>query len=171
MVKAIKHILFTSDLSEISRHAFNYAAMMAMQFNCKITLLHVIEGLPQSIEEQLQGIFGKSKWNEILNNRVQTAQNLLVGKLSNREMIRVALGQFCQETGIDADDCGHVDHDIVVMEGDITTSILAHAAQKGCDLVVMGASKGFVTESSIGHNITSVMKKARVPVMVVPYAV
>jgi nucleotide-binding universal stress UspA family protein len=170
MVQGIKHILFTSDLSEISRQAFNYAAMLAMQFKCKISLLHIIEDLPHSVEAQLQVLFGKSEWAEILSDRKQTAQDLLVGKLSKVDMIRAALSQFCQETGIDADECGVVDYDIIVTEGDVANSILAHATELDCDLVVMGASKGILNKSSIGSKIKSVMKKADVPVMVVPHA-
>jgi len=170
MVKAIKHILFTSDLSDISRHAFNYAAMLAMQFKCKITLLHTVENLPHSVEGQLQVLFGKSEWEEILNNRMQTAQDLLVGKLSKVDMIRAALSQFCQETGIDDDECGILDYDIIVTEGEVADSILAHAIDLGCDLVVMGASKGIVNKSAIGHKIKSVLKNANVPIVVVPSA-
>lgn len=169
-MKGFKHILFTSNLSDISRQAFNYAAMLAMQFKCKITLLHIIENLPQSVEGQLQVLFGKSEWQDILNNRMQTAQDLLVGKLSKGDMIRAALSQFCQETGIDVDECGHVEHDIIVTEGDVADTILAYADDLGCDLVVMGASKGFITKSAIGNKIKLVMKKAKVPVMVVPHA-
>ena len=170
MVKGISHILFTSDLSDTSRHAFNYAAMLAMQFKSRVTLLHIIENLPHSVESQLQVLFGKSEWEEILNNRIKTAQDLLVGKLSKADMIRAALSQFCQETGIEADECGVVDHDIMVTEGDVADSILAHATELGCDLVVMGASKGIVNKSAIGHKIKAVLKNANVPVMVVPYA-
>ena len=168
MIKGIKHILFTSDLSAISRHAFNYAAMLAMQFKCKITLLHIIENLPDPLENQLQVLFGKSEWEEILNNRMQTAQNLLIGKLSNNDMIRAALSQFCYEAGIKDDECGYIDHDIIVREGDVADSILTHAIDLGCDFVVMGASKGIVNRSSIGPKIKSVLKNANVPVVVVP---
>ena len=170
MVKAIKHILFTSDLSDSSRYAFNYAAMLAMQFKCKITLLHIIENLPHSVEGQLQVLFGKSEWEDILNNRIQTAQDLLVGKLSKVDMIRAALSHFCQETGIDDDECGILDHDIIVTEGEVADSILAHVTDLGCDLVVMGASKGIVNKSAIGHKIKSVLKNTNVPVVFVPHA-
>ena len=170
MIKGLKHILFTSDLSDISRHAFNYAAMLATQFKCKVTLLHIIESSSPSIEPVLQAVFGQSRWEKILNDRIQTAQNLLIGKLSEVDMIRFALSQFCQESGIGVDECGVVDHDIIVKEGDVANDILAHVVELGCDIVVMGASKGIVNKSSIGPKIKSVLKNAEVPVMVVPNA-
>jgi len=170
MLKGIKHILFTSNLSDISRHSFNIAAMLAMQFKCKITLLHVIEDLPRSVENRLQGLFGEGQWETILKGRVQTAQDLLVGKLSKTEMIRAALNQFCNEAGISSDECGYVDHDIVIVEGDVISRILDYATEQSCDIIIMGASEGFVSKSSIGKKIKSVMKKAKVPVMVVPNA-
>jgi nucleotide-binding universal stress UspA family protein len=169
MIKKIKHILFASDLSNNSRYAFNYAAMLAVQFKCQVTLLHVIENRP-SIEGQMQLLFGKSKWEEIMNDRIQTAQDLLVGKISKADMVRTALNQFCEEAGIDSDECGYVDHDIIVTEGDVANSILAHAKELGCDFVVMGASEGIVNKSAIGPKIKAVLKNANVPVMIVPNA-
>lgn len=169
MIQGIKHILFASDLTDSSRHAFNYAAMLAMQFKCKITLLHVVENLPHLVESQLQSLFGKSQWADILNDRKQSAQDLLVGKLTKTDMIRVALSRFCQESGIEDGECGVVEHDIVVTEGDVAGSIVKLASKKQCDLVVMGASKGILRNTSIGSKIKSVMKNAGMPVVVVPF--
>ena len=42
------------------------------------------------------------------------------------------------------------------------------AREHRCDLIVMGASEGLLSGSSVGNNIKSVLKKSKVPVLVVP---
>jgi nucleotide-binding universal stress UspA family protein len=46
--------------------------------------------------------------------------------------------------------------------------ILAQAQACKCRLIVMGASKGLLAGTTIGLHIKSVIKKASVPVMVIP---
>lgn len=46
--------------------------------------------------------------------------------------------------------------------------ILEQAAEKECDLIVMGASEGLLSSSSVGSNIKSVLKNSKIPVLVVP---
>jgi nucleotide-binding universal stress UspA family protein len=61
MLKGIKTILFTSNLSATSRTAFSHAAVLATQLGAKIVLLHVIERLPENYESRMMGLFGYSK--------------------------------------------------------------------------------------------------------------
>ncbi len=50
MANEYKTILFTSNLSNVSRIAFKQAAMLATQFDAKLVLLHVMEGTPSNYE-------------------------------------------------------------------------------------------------------------------------
>ena len=168
MIQGIKTILFTSNLSENSRHAFNYAAMLTTQFNAKIVLLHVVEKIPDTVESRMRGLFGGDKWNGILETHMKEAHQMLVGKVTSKQMIRAALSQFCHETGIDADECGYVEREIVIKEGEVVEVILDQIKAHNCDAVVMGASKGFISGTSIGPVIKSVLKKSKVPVLVIP---
>lgn len=170
MIQGIKTILFTSNLSENSRHAFNYAAMLTTQFNAKIILLHVVEKIPESVESRMRGLFGNGQWEGILETHMKDAHQMLVGKVTSKQMISAALSQFCNETGIDASECGYVDREIVIKEGEVVEEILNQITTHGCDMVVMGASKGFISGTSVGPVIKSVMKKSKVPVLVIPPA-
>ena len=59
-------------------------------------------------------------------------------------------------------------YEIVVKEGDTIEAILKQATESQCDLIVMGASEGLLSGISVGKNIKSVLKKSKVPVLVVP---
>jgi nucleotide-binding universal stress UspA family protein len=61
--------------------------------------------------------------------------------------------------------------EVVVKEGDVVDVILQQASENNCDLIVLGASEGLLTSSSVGGNIKSVLKKSKVPVLVVPAVV
>ena len=167
-LKGIKTILFTSNLSETSRVAFGHAALLASQLNAKIVLLHVIEKIPDSYESRMVGLFGEHKWHEILGQHKAEAQHALIGKISSRQMIRTALSEFCRESGIGEEQCGVIQNEIVVKEGDVVDDILQQAAEHECDLIIMGASKGLLSGTAVGHNIKSVLKRSKVPTLVIP---
>ncbi|MEJ2155690.1 MAG: universal stress protein [Desulfobacteraceae bacterium] len=170
MAKQIETILFASDLSEISRVAFGNVAMMAAQLNAKIVLLHVIEKVPESYEYRLKSLFGENQWNDILTDHKEEAQHALIGKVSERQMARTALSQFCRESDSLSEEGrdSAVQDEIVVVEGDVTGTILKQAEEHKCDLIVMCASKGLISGTSVGHNIKTVLKKSKVPTLVVP---
>lgn len=170
MLKKIETILFTTNLSETSRSAFNQVALLATQLNAKIVLLHTVEQLPESYEQRVIALFGENNWQTITKKHVEDAQNILIGKISSKQIIQVALEQFCRDTGIDDDACGYVPTEIVIKEGDVVDTILQEADKHNCDLIAMGASKGLISGAAIGTHIKSVMKKAKVPVIVIPPA-
>jgi nucleotide-binding universal stress UspA family protein len=168
MIKGFNHILFTSDLTENSRHAFSYAAMLSMQFKGKITLLHIVENLPESIDHQLRDLFGEKRWRDILHEKVDSAKRTLIGKAKRSEMIRAGLNEFCRDAGIARDECGYVETETVINEGVVVDEILSQAKTRKCDVIIMGANQGLLTGTSLGRNIKSVIKNAKVPVIVVP---
>ncbi len=168
MLKGIKTILFTSNLSETSRVTFNHVAMLATQLNAKVVLLHVIEKIPESYEGRVVGLFGEDKWAEILSSHKEEVQHALIGKVTSRQMVRTALSEFCREAGIDTDTCGVTQNEIVIEEGDVVETILQQASEHECDLIVLGAGKGLLSGASVGHNIKSILKKSNIPTLVVP---
>lgn len=168
MAKQIETILFTSNLSETSRIAFNHVAFLAAQLNAKIILLHVIEKAPESYESQLKSLFGESKWNEILLHHKDEAQHALIGKLSERQMARTALSEFRRESDSGEPRDSATQDKIIVIEGDVVATILQQADEHRCDLIVLGASKGLLSGTAVGHNIKSILKKAKIPTLVIP---
>jgi nucleotide-binding universal stress UspA family protein len=168
MTKQIQTILFTSNLSDTSRVAFKHTAMLAAQLNAKIVLLHVIEKVPESYESRLKNLFGERKWDEILLQHKEEAQHALIGKISERQMARTALSQFRRESDTGDKRDSAAQDQIIVIEGDITATILEQAGEHNCGLIVMGASKGLISGTSVGHVIKSVLKKSSIPTLVVP---
>ena len=168
MLKGIKSILFTSNLSETSQVTFNQTVMLASQLNAKIVLLHVIEKIPESYEGRIVGLFGEDKWAQIVSRHMDEVQHALIGKISSKRMIHTALSEFCRESGIGTEQCGVTENEIVIKEGDVVETILQQAAEHECGLIVMGAGKGLLSGTTVGHIIKSVLKRSKVPTLVIP---
>ncbi len=168
MSNEYKTILFTSNLSTASRVAFKQAAMLAIQFGAKLILLHVMEGSSSSYEGYVSSLFGQDQWHQILKNNKEEARHALVGKVTPKQMARTALSEFCKENQ-KADQSYEIsNYEIVVKDGDVVEIILKQAVESQCDLIVMGAGEGLLSGISVGKNIKSILKKSKVPVLVVP---
>lgn len=168
MVNEYKTILFTSNLSTTSRIAFEQATMLAAKFGAKIVLLHVMEGPSGSYEGYISSLFGQEKWQEVLRNNRDVAKHALVGKVSPKQMVQTALNQFCKENKTEDENHAIPNNEIFVADGDVVETILRQAAEHKCDLIIMGAGEGLLSGVSVGKNIKSVMKRAKIPVLVVP---
>ncbi len=168
MSNQYKTILFTSNLSSAGRVAFKHAILLANQFGAKLVLLHVMERLSVNYEGYMIGLFGQDKWHQVLKNNKEEAKHALVGKVSPKQMARTALSEFCKENEIEEEGYAIPPSQVVVKEGDVVEIILEQAAEHKCDLIIMGASEGLLSSSSVGNNIKSVLKKSKIPVLVVP---
>ena len=67
MVPEIKKILFTTDLSDTSNYAFNYAAILANRYDALITVLHVLKNPLPTPENLVTNVLGEKRWQEILD--------------------------------------------------------------------------------------------------------
>lgn len=168
MFKGIKSILFTTNLSKNCVPAFDLASMLALEFRAKLVLLHVIEKIPDYIEGRLERLLGEKKWGEMVHFYENEIRQKLIGKRSSNVLIKMALEHFCIEAGIDNATCGYRSKEVVIDEGDVVNSILTNAKLHECDIIVMGAPKARLIKKSIGNSIKSILKKAEVPVIVVP---
>lgn len=168
MSNEYKTILFTSNLSKTSRATFKQAAMLAIQFDAKLILLHVMEGPSGSYEGYISSLFGLEKWQQILKNNKEEAKHALVGKVTPKQMVRTVLSEFTKENKKEDENYAIPNYEIVVKDGDVVEVILKQAAEFKCDLIVMGASEGLLSGVSVGKNIKSVLKKSKVPILVVP---
>lgn len=163
-----KTILFTSNLSTASRVAFKHALVLANQFGAKLILLHVMERSPSNYESYMIGLFGQDKFQQILKDNKEEAKHALVGKVSPKQMARTALSEFCKENEPEEQNYVAPASKVIVKEGDVVDVILEQASENNCDLIIMGASEGLLSRTSVGSNIKSVLKKSKVPVLVVP---
>ncbi len=169
MTNKYQTILFTSNLSNASRIAFKQAAMLAEQSGAKLILLHVMEGEPsESYEGLVANLFGHDTWLKILKRNKEEAKHALVGKVTPKQMARTALKQFCKENQEQDEDYVIPDYEIVIKNGNVIEVILEQAVEYKCDLIVLGASEGLLSGISVGRNIKSILKKSKIPVLVVP---
>jgi nucleotide-binding universal stress UspA family protein len=168
MFKGIKTILFTTNLSKNCVPAFDVAVMLAMQFKAKILLLHVMESIPDYVEGRLEGLLGENQWKDMQHSHENEVRQKLIGKRSSNTLIQKALEHFCTEAGIDEASCGYQAREVIIDDGDVPQSILANAKAHECDIIIMGAPETRLLKKSIGNTTKSVLKKSKVPVIVVP---
>lgn len=168
MIKPIQNILFATNLSEDCLSAFDYAAAIATRFQATLVLLHVVEKMPEYVESRLKGLLGEKQWEDTIESKLSGVREQLIGKKSSNAMIQAALAQFCSDAGIDDDACGYHSREIVVTNGEVVQDIIKNSQDYNCDLIVMGTKEGFLSHNSIGSIIKNVMRKAIIPVMVVP---
>lgn len=171
MFKPLSSILFATNLSENCRPAFECAASLATRYQANLVLLHVIEKMPDYIEGRLRGLLGEKQWREMGASHESNARETLIGKKSDSKLVREALEQFCADAGIDDDACGYSSREVLVTDGDIVDEIIDKSKAHNCDLIVLGARQGLLSkETAIGPHIKGVLRRSRIPVMVVPPA-
>ena len=164
-----KKILFATDLSNNCKHAFAYAANMAARYEGGITLLHVLESVPESLDSRLKGLLGKEQWEMLHSKHEHDARATLIGKKSELATIHQALDTFSD--GAQSEECRYAVENILVKDGHVVDTILETAQEEECDLIVLGSNKTMFTDSkSIGHRIKSILKRSRIPVMMIPPA-
>ena len=168
MVPEIKKILFATDLSKNSRHAFNYAISAADKYGATITILHVMEEISPSANIHLKSFIGEESWQKLQASHEQEARQILIGKKKEGAIIREALHQFCEEAQKDHAQCEFITDDIVVAKGNVVDEILAETQTREIDLIVMGyQSRGKLEEAVVGSTTRRVLRRSRIPVLLV----
>ena len=130
MIPQIKKILFTTDLSKQTRHAFNYAVGLASQYGASLTILYVMEDLSPTQGASLQGFIGEERWEELRQiRRAGGAADPDRQEAARARMIREALGEMfaAAREGSRRQAPGAVAEEIVVTQGDAVDCIVQEA--------------------------------------------
>ncbi len=168
MVPQISKILFPTDLSKTSRHAFDYAISQANQYGASITILYVMEESGWTGGNYAKTILGDERWRQLRDAHEAEARQILIGKKKEGALIREALDDFCQEAAQDHQGCEFAMDEIVVTRGVVVDEILVAAEEKNCDLIVMGHHpRGQIGEAVLGSNTRRVLRWSKTPVLVV----
>ncbi len=77
---SIKKILYATDLSQSAYHAFAYAASLAGCYQAELSMLHVIEEIPD-FDDKVIGYISRQQWDEIKHLHEDEARSSLTGKL------------------------------------------------------------------------------------------
>jgi nucleotide-binding universal stress UspA family protein len=168
MIPQIKKILFTTDLSQQTRHAFNYAVGLANQYGASLTILYVMEDVSPTQSANLQGFIGDERWEQLRQAHEQEVRQILIGKKREGSIIREALGEMFTAAQKDLREKNLRSDEIVVTQGDAVDCILAEADARQADLIVMGYHpRGRLEEAIVGSVSRSVLRRANVPVLLV----
>jgi nucleotide-binding universal stress UspA family protein len=158
MIPEIKNILYTTDLSQSARHAFGYAASIAHRYNAKITILHVLEQVSESVNVRLAYMMGDADFKELIERNVSTA----------KVEINERLEKLCEETSSAMPECPFVAESILVESGEPVEIILKQANKINADLIVMGThGQGVLADVMLGSTARRVLRRSMRPVMVI----
>ncbi len=154
----IKKILYTTDLTENSVYAFNFALDLARTHDARIVILHCVNPIPQAYGEPGFG-FEAVAWK---------AKEL--EKQYGTDEIKKRIGEFCQkmeqQSGVP---CVDLVSEILVDEGYPADAILTTADDKMCDAIILGThGKGWLSRTFLGSIALSVIKRTRKPTFLIP---
>jgi nucleotide-binding universal stress UspA family protein len=168
MIAPIKKILFTTDLSKQTRYAFDYAISLANCYGASLTILYVMEEFTAAQSANLQAFIGDERWEDLRQTHEQEVRQILIGKKNEGRMIHEALGDMVASTQKDFKTPGVAADEIVVTQGDPVDCILHEVEARACDLIVMGYHpRGRLEEAIIGSVSRSVLRRSKVPVLLV----
>lgn len=167
MIPEIRRILFTTDLSPNADTAFKYAISIANRYCAELALLHVMEDVSASADARMKNFIGEDRWKEIKGSQEEEARQILIGKKKEGSVIRDALGEFCELVQNSSQTDVKVDQ-INVVRGNVVDEILSESKRLDCDLIVMGYHiRGKIEEAVIGSTTRKVLRRSRIPVMMV----
>ena len=169
MSASIKKLLFPTDLSEHARHAFNFAAGVAERYGASISILHVMEDMPDAIEARLAGLLGPNKWKELKKQHEEEVMEILIGKRREKVIIEQALENFAHEAKMDNPECSVVTDEIIVKQGNIVDEIVAQAETSGADLIIMAYyARSMIAEAMMRGVTRRVLRRSKRPVLLAP---
>jgi nucleotide-binding universal stress UspA family protein len=167
-VPHIKRILFTTDLSKLAGHAFDYAVGLSSQYGAGLTILYVMEDNPQVHAEDFKDFLGEARWAEVQKSREDEVRQLLIGKKRESAMIRQTLEEMLAAAQGHLEGQSRPTDRIVVTRGDVADEIVNEARSNQIDLIVMGYhARGRLEEAIAGSVSRSVLRKVDVPVLLV----
>ena len=159
MLPAYKSILVPSDLSHNAINAFKHAVMLSRHNGAKIHLLHVVRQVDSSVRGYISTIMGDHKLEDLEEKHQLEAQAILKQELE--EFAKTELKAFPDDLARFAG--------AEVLIGDPVVKILEQAKKVKADVIVIGShSKGPVDVAFLGSITEKVLRKANLPVFVVP---
>jgi len=158
MIPVIRKILYCTELSDSPSYVFRYAASIAHRYGAAITVLHVMEDVPEGSRQLIASEIGASRWEEIKKQNEQEALGILQKKVE----------KFREEARSQKLDISFTVESILVKIGYPAEEILHQAEAGGFDLVVMGFhGKGRVADVMMGSTTWRVIRQYKKPVLVV----
>ncbi len=158
MIPDIKKILYATDLSENAKYAFSYAASLADKYDAQITVLHIFEDIPESMNIYIKNAFGEEEWTEMQAEKEQA----MIDKIKQRA------ADFCDEMNKKLVDCKFLVEKIIVKKGVPVDEIIKESDKIEADMIIMGThGHGVVIDTLMGSNARRVVRRSKRPVLVI----
>jgi nucleotide-binding universal stress UspA family protein len=171
MKAPIQRILFATDLSAKAGRAFPFVAGLAAHHCAGLVILHVMQEPPkkETYLNMVNNLIGEERWRELREADAQKARHILIGKKTEAHEIRSSVGDFCMLMQAQHPDVKIYEDDVMAVQGPVAETIVKTAQATGCDMIVMGYHRrGGLTDVMAGNIVKTVLRKARVPVLLLP---
>jgi nucleotide-binding universal stress UspA family protein len=168
-IPEIRRILFASDLSETSKHAFSYALSLARAYKAHVVFLYVMGELDPNI----QAFVDLDTIAPTRRKMAEEAKATLLGKRLDIASIRSDLKLFYDASLKDMErpDAAAESKDVIVTEGNVVETILRIASEQNCDAIVLGSRRrGVLAEAMFGSVAKGVLRHSDRLVIVAPPA-
>ena len=140
----VQHVLVPIDFSTTADRALEYAIALAQQLQARLTLLHVLDLTPVTMEEMTAGVAAT-----YLDDLETDAQHLLQ---ASRERV--------QRAGLQGES--------LLVQGTPTQTIVDTAGEQGVDLILMGThGRTGLAHVFLGSVAEHVVRQGPCPVLVV----
>ena len=160
MSTLVKTILCAVSLTEASKVVLMAAFREAWTHDAKVHLLHVIPGFDAAMAIPIASFIGEEKFAHLMQEKRDETKVLI------RQKIRDLKDQIIQERDRYTEEMIAAIH---VFDGDPAIQILNMAGTLKPDMLVIGShAKGFTEHTFMGSVATKVLKRIRIPCLVVP---
>jgi len=159
MLKEMRRILYSTDLSKGSTAAFEQATYLAKKTGAEIHILSVVEKLSSEAKLTLQTyVMDSSSRHKLLEERLNRAEEKLHARQDN----------FWGNLHPDEQAVRDQIKSIQVVEAYPAETILKVAEDLEVDLIVMGTHEKGRLHTFLGSVAKNVLNRSRIPMMIVP---
>ncbi|MBV2091429.1 MAG: universal stress protein [Candidatus Thiodiazotropha sp. (ex Ctena orbiculata)] len=163
-----KKILYVTDLSESGRQGFLHAAAIARYNDSGLTVFHVVDDRDL---QSLASYMGDELWKELVSRSLDEARKILISRKRDDVAIK-NVEQFCEECISDQPEKPVLSYEVKVEVGGALEKILEEAHSGVYDLLVVSkhGNRVSVKDAVIGDTTRRIVRRCRIPVLVVPLA-
>ena len=161
-----KKILYVTDLSESGRQAFPHAVATALRNEAQLTVFHVVDNRDL---QSLESYISSELWDELSSRNLDDARQILLGRKRDEFAVK-NVEQYCEECLAEQPASPVLSYEIKVETGERLEKILEVAHGGGYDLLVISkhGNRASVKDAVVGDTTRRVIRRSRIPVLVVP---
>lgn len=154
----IRNILYASDLGDGSERVLAYAIDLANRLGASLQVLRVITDLREKSLIEVDGRVPQEELDKYHDARAQRAKAHIEGQIAAFYAVRAS------------EKPAHPIGEVAIKEGDdVAEVVLEQAKSNAADLILMGSrGEGLLAGLLFGSVVQEIIRKARVPVFLVP---